>query len=130
MISDRADITTNDTFLAKKITLRRLGAPLLYAYDASSFMQRLKGLQGVPPLGPTDALIIRPCKAIHTFGLSKPIDVIFMNRKGVILKLKTVKPRSALFCWRARLAVEMAHGTASRLGLKEGQQFRPSEGKW
>ena len=130
MISDRAEIATRGSFLEKKVTLRRLGAPLLYAYDASSFQQRLRGLHGVPPLGPTDALIIRPCKAIHTYGLNSPIDVIFLNKKGIILKLSTVGARSFMFCWRARLAVEMAHGTANRLGLRVGQQFKPSEGQW
>ena len=130
MISDRAEIETKSSFLEHKVTLRRLGAPLLYAYDASSFQQRLRGLHGVPPLGPTDALIIRPCKAIHTFGLNNPIDVIFMNKKGIILKLNTVGPRSVMFCWRALVAVEMAHGTATRIGLRVGQQFKPSEGQW
>lgn len=130
MITNRASIASRASFLENKVTLKRLGAPLLYAYDASHFSQRLRGLHGVPPLGPTDALIIRPCKAIHTYGLKKPIDVIFMNRKGIILKLETVNPRSMLFCIQARVVVEMAHGTANRLGLKVGQQFKASEGQW
>lgn len=119
-----------DAYLQDKVTLRRLKAPLLYAYDACTFFRRLRGLHGVPPLGPTDALIIRPCRAIHTIGLNEPIDVIFMNRYGVILKLATVSPRRAMLCWRASVVVEMAHGTASRLGLGVGQQFVPSQGRW
>lgn len=130
MILNRAGIATNSSLLERKVTLTRQGAPLLYAHDAASFTGRLKGLKGVPPLGPTDALIIRPCRAIHTYGMRQPIDVIFMNRQGVILKLNTVKPKSMMFCWRAQVAVEMAHGTASRLGLKVGQQFKTSEGQW
>ena len=73
-------------YLEQKVTLCRLGAPLLYAYDASTFIRRLKGLHGVPPLGLTDALILRPCKAIHTVGLDKPVDIIFLDRRGIILK--------------------------------------------
>jgi len=113
-----------------KLTLRRLGAPLLYAYDAHSFTRRLRGIHGVPTLGATDALIIRPCRAIHTFGVSETIDVAFMNRQGIILKLQTVEPRKVLTCWNACFAVEMAHGTASRIRLAPGQQLIPDAGKW
>ncbi|ASJ74649.1 DUF192 domain-containing protein [Granulosicoccus antarcticus] len=117
-------------FLENKVILRRLSAPLLYAYDANTFVRRLRGLHGVPPLGPTDALIIRPCKAIHTFGLNKPIDVIFMDSSGIILKLATVSPRSGLSCLKGVVAVEMAAGTAVRIGLEVGQKFVPSKGLW
>lgn len=117
-------------FLENKVTLSRLNAPLLYAYDANTFRRRLRGLHGVPPLGPTDALIIRPCKAIHTFGIVRPIDVIFMNSSGTIIKLATVLPRSCFLCLRGVVAVEMAAGTAVRLGLKVGQRFIPSQGLW
>ena len=70
MIYQRASETRVNNYLQDKVTLRRLSAPLLYAYDACTFFRRLRGLHGVPPLGPTDALIIRPCMAIHTFGFS------------------------------------------------------------
>lgn len=120
----------DNEFLEKKVTLRRLSAPLLYAYDACTFFRRLRGLHGVPPLGPTDALIIRPCKAIHTFGLDKPIDVIFLNREGIILKLSTVNPRQTMVCLRGAVAVEMAAGTAQRINLDVGQKFIPSQGHW
>lgn len=117
-------------FLDNKVTLRRLSAPLLYAYDACTFFRRLRGLHGVPPLGPTDALIIRPCKAIHTFGLDNPIDVIFMDRNGIILALATVNPKRAMLCLKGAIAVEMAAGTAKRISLGVGQKFIPSQGHW
>jgi uncharacterized membrane protein (UPF0127 family) len=117
-------------YLEQKVTLCRLGAPLLFAYDACTFLRRLRGLHGVPPLGLTDALILRPCKAIHTAGLDAPIDIIFLDRHGIILKLVTLRPRQWTVCWRAALAVEMAAGTAQRIGLATGQQFVPSGGGW
>ncbi len=120
----------DNEFLEKKVTLRRLSAPLLYAYDACTFFRRLRGLHAVPPLGPTDALIIRPCKAIHTFGLDKPIDVIFMDGNGIILMLATVNPKRAMLCLKGAVAVEMAAGTASRINLGIGQKFVPDEGHW
>jgi len=119
-----------NAYLNDKVTLCRLGAPLLFAYDANTFLRRLRGLHGLPPLGPTDALIIRPCTSIHTFGLKQPIDIIFLNRDGIILKKASVVPQRATVCWGATIVVEMAHGTADRLGLAVGQQFLPVQGQW
>lgn len=127
---DRVLGKADNEFLERKVTLRRLSAPLLYAYDACTFLRRLRGLHGVPPLGPTDALIIRPCKAIHTFGLDKPIDVIFLNGDGVILMLNTVYPKQMTWCLKGAIAVEMSAGTAERINLCVGQQFIPDDGPW
>ncbi len=117
-------------YLNNKVTLRRQGAPLLYAYDAHTYIRRLRGIHGVPILGVTDALIIRPCSAIHTFGVAHKIDVAFMNREGIILKLKTVKPGRVLMCWKATVVLEMASGTAARLNLAPGQELVPRKGRW
>lgn len=119
-----------DEFLERRVTLSRLKAPLLFAYDAYSFRRRLKGLHGVPALGPTDALILRPCSAIHTFGLTQNIDVVFLNRYGEIRKVLTVAPRRIRWCWNASVVIEMAEGTARRINLQPGQVFEPSEGHW
>ena len=120
----------DNEFLEHRVTLWRLSAPLLYAYDACTFFRRLRGLHGVPSLGPTDALIIRPCKAIHTFGMDEPIDVVFMDSEGIILMLATVKPKRAMLCLKGVVAVEMAAGTAERINLGVGQTFIPSQGHW
>jgi len=130
MLTSTGKVEFATDYLNNKLTLCRLGAPLLYAYDAHSFIRRLRGIHGVPALGPTDALIIRPCRAIHTFGVDETIDVAFMNRKGTILKLQTVKPREVMMCWNACVALEMANGTATRLGLALGQRLIPGAGKW
>lgn len=130
MFSNRLWPESHASYLANKVTLCRQRAPLLYAYDACTFVNRLQGLHGIPPLGATDALIIRPCKAIHTWGLTRAIDVAFMDKEGVVLKLQTVQPRRNLCCWNAAVAVEMDSGTAMRIGMEVGQRFIPSEGTW
>lgn len=117
-------------YFTNKVTLTRLGAPLLYAYDAKSFYQRFRGIHGVPSLGPTDAIILRPCKAVHTYRLRHPIDVVFVNKTGVIIKLATVAPNRVVFCFRAMAVVETAEGTAARIKLAVGQTFVPSHGNW
>lgn len=114
----------------RRVTLSRHGAPLLYAHEASTFTDRLLGVHKRPRIGPTDALIIRPCKAIHTMGLEYPIDVMFLDRRGIILKLERVLPGNVSFCLWGRVAVEMCSGTVNRLGLTTGQQFARSTGRW
>lgn len=130
MMATQRKLDRDSAFLANKVTLRRLGAPLLYAYDAHSFIRRLRGIHAVPKLGATDALIIRPCRAIHTFGVKQTIDVVFMDRSGIILKLQTVKPNEVMTCWNAVVCLEMAQGTAERIRLGVGQQLVPSQGRW
>ena len=116
--------------MSERVVVSRAGSPILQAHDAWSFRRRLQGLHAVPPLSPEDALIIRPCKAIHTIGLAQAIDVMFLDRDGVILKLASVAPRRAMICWNAHLVVEMLLGTIDRLELRAGQQCTPNQGWW
>ena len=47
-----------------------------------------------------------------------PIDVVFLDRRGRILKVvDAVPPWRAAACWRARHTLELAAGEADRLGL-------------
>jgi len=110
--------------------LTRLGAPLLYAYDASTFFKRLRGLHAFPPLGISDALVIRPCRCIHTYGMKYTIDVVFLDQLGDIKKVSTVCPSQSAWCFSACIAVEMAEGTAQRLDLQVGQRLLPISGRW
>jgi uncharacterized membrane protein (UPF0127 family) len=121
---------TVSKFLTDKVTLQRHSAPLLYAYDACSFYNRLRGIHGVPTLGPTEALVLRPCSAIHTIGCKEPLDVIFLDEKCMILKITTVPPNRFSFAWKSLVVVEMAHGTAARIRLGVGQEFGPPGGIW
>lgn len=130
MIFSEPDTLQQRAMVDRRVTLSRHGAPLLYAHDACTFLDRLLGVHKRPRIGPTDALIIKPCKAIHTLGLAYPIDVMFLDRKGVILKIERVPPGSLAFCVSGRVAVEMCSGTVNRLGLSIGQRFTRSRGRW
>ena len=102
------------------VTLSLRGAPLLTAYVANNCLARLKGLFAYPPLSPTQALILSPCSAVHTVGMKYTIDVAFLSRRGFILKIVTLAPCSIAHCRDGHYAVEMAGGTATRLGLQVG----------
>lgn len=53
---------------------------------ADTFKSRLIGLMG-QTLAVNEGLIIRPCNSIHTFWMKIPIDVIFVNKDNVVLKV-------------------------------------------
>jgi uncharacterized membrane protein (UPF0127 family) len=48
---------------------------------------RLRGLLGRRALGIDEGLLIRPASSIHTFFMRFPIDVEFIDRRGVVVKI-------------------------------------------
>ncbi|HQZ02301.1 MAG TPA: DUF192 domain-containing protein [Thauera sp.] len=95
--------------------------------SARSFWQRAIGLLGRAALDLDEALLIRPCQAIHTCGMRFAIDVVFLDRNGVVL---SVHP--AVGPWRVRrqagahAVLELAEGAALRYGIRAAQ----SRGAW
>lgn len=55
---------------------------------AASFFARLKGLLGRSSLAENEALIIKPCNAIHTFFMCFAIDIIFLDRANRVVALR------------------------------------------
>ncbi len=51
---------------------------------ACSLRSRLKGLLGCS--GFTGALLLAPCHDIHTFGMSRAIDVAFLASDGTVIE--------------------------------------------
>ena len=99
------------------------GRRILCTRVAESFLARARGLLARPPLGVDEAMLIRPCNAIHTIGMSYTLDVVFFDKGGVMLKLGTVDP-SSFFSYRAAHAVlEMQEGTIGRFGMVAGQRL-------
>lgn len=88
---------------------------------AEGFLARLWGLhalqwrQSPPPSPPSaaivPALLLRPCRAVHTFGLREPIDVIFLGTQNRILRcVPRLAPNRVAFHWRARAVLELPAG--------------------
>lgn len=72
---------------------------------ASTLRERIRGLKA---LGNTsETLMLIPCCDIHTLGMSTPIDVAFVSRKGeVLLAYRKVPPNRRLKCSGARAVLE------------------------
>jgi uncharacterized membrane protein (UPF0127 family) len=94
---------------------------------ATGMFQRMRGLLGVRSLDADEGLWIQPCNSVHTFFMRFPIDVAFLDKEGVVLKIvPRLRPfRMASGGRRARSALELAPGAAARLGLEVGQALNP-----
>ncbi len=88
---------------------------------ATSFRTRRRGVIGRDQLGPRDALIIRPCRRIHTRGVPYPLDVVFCDRRWRVLHVETVPPeRLSRRVWLARSCIELAGGRVGECGIVPG----------
>ena len=88
---------------------------------AATFFSRLQGLIGRPPLVAGRGLWIEPCCAIHTFGMTHPIDVVFVDSDGCVVAVhEQLPPRRLRVCWGGRGALELAAGFASEAGIRPG----------
>jgi uncharacterized membrane protein (UPF0127 family) len=56
------------------------------AITADSVFKRLKGLLGRKEFKKGEALILQPCKSIHTFFMRFPIDVLFVDKHNKVIK--------------------------------------------
>lgn len=53
---------------------------------ADSWWRRLRGLLARGPLGQDDGLLLLECGAIHTVGMTYPIDVAFLDAEGIVVR--------------------------------------------
>jgi len=90
-------ILKNNTLLTQKDT------------HAQTFYARFKGLLGKNSFTSGEALILTPCKSIHTFFMRFVIDVLFLDGNGkVVGKAENLSPfRFSPLFWRARTCVEL-----------------------
>ena len=68
------------------------------------------------------ALWIVPSEGIHTFGMRFPIDAVYLDSKGKVLKLyhELAPYRFAAVMLKARSVLELPPGTLARTGTQVG----------
>ncbi|THD11393.1 hypothetical protein B1806_04260 [Metallibacterium scheffleri] len=87
----------------------------------TSLWERIRGLLGRPELGPGEALLLDPCKAVHTIGMRYPIDIVFLDADNRVVRIKpAMKPLRNTECRQARRVIEFKAGEAARLGIDVG----------
>ena len=89
---------------------------------ANTLWTRMRGLLGTSELPQGTGLVIEPCNSIHTFFMTYPIDVLFLDKSGEVVKvLEVVKPwRLTAMYPRARSVLELPAGALSGTGTTEG----------
>ena len=84
---------------------RDAGGPRVFV--ACSFRARLLGLALLKEMPADCALLLPGCSSIHTFGMRFPIDVIFLDRQGRVLRVdRCVGPGRVLLCRGAAEVLE------------------------
>ncbi len=90
----------------------------LRVWSAQTAAERMRGLLALPPLAPGEALLLRPCRLVHTFGMAYAIDLVFIDRAGVVRRIDAAVPRSRVRgCARAWQTLELVAGGAQHHGF-------------
>ena len=88
MLISNAPVPIDQIDQTMRLCARCLGeTPRLLADElllALSPWRRTRGLLARPPLGSGEAMLLRPCRAIHTCFMGFPIDVLFLTARGEI----------------------------------------------
>ena len=75
----------------------------------------MRGLAWLDALPEDYALLFRRCRSVHTFGMRFPIDVIFLDRQGTVVRVARGVARRRQESERgARSVVETLGGQADR----------------
>ncbi|WP_422821985.1 DUF192 domain-containing protein [Vreelandella utahensis] len=89
---------------------------------ARSFRERAIGLLGCRRLSPQQGLYFERCRSVHMFGMRFPVDVLFLDEDGVVVRtVPALRPWRITGCRRAEHTVELAAGMIDGLRLQTGQ---------
>jgi uncharacterized membrane protein (UPF0127 family) len=91
---------------------------------ASSLVDRAVGLLGTSSLSAGEGLWLTPCSSIHTLFMRYPIDVLFLNREGIVLERQTLAPwRFSRWLMASRSVLELAAGVLEHTGTQAGDRL-------
>jgi uncharacterized membrane protein (UPF0127 family) len=87
---------------------------------------RVRGLLGRDAV--EGALLLQPCRSVHTIGLRFPIDVAFCDRDLVVLRIVHLgRFRVSRPVLRSHVVVEAEAGAFARWDLQLGDQLEVKE---
>ena len=91
---------------------------------ANTSSKRRTGLLKHAGLAKGQGLWIVPCEAVHTFGMKFSIDVLFLNKKRKVLKIREDMGRRRIaLCLRAHSVLELPAGTVAATGTQPGDEL-------
>jgi len=81
--------------------------------------QRARGLVGRTE--PEGAVVLKPCRWVHSIGMRYPLDVAYLDRHGTVIKIERLLPhRVCAPVFGARSVLEAGAGAFGRWGLHIG----------
>jgi uncharacterized membrane protein (UPF0127 family) len=86
---------------------------------ADGLVSRFLGLMFRAELPAGHGLALRPCNSVHMFFMRFPLDVLFVDGDGRVLRvLHSLRPwRASTLVRGAKAAIELPAGTARRAGI-------------
>jgi uncharacterized protein len=92
---------------------------------ADTEWKRFRGLLGRASLPPDRALWITRCNSVHTFFMKFSIDLIFLNKAMVVVKMVNQVPpwRLVLPVWRATSVIELGGGSLPHHPVSVGDKL-------
>ena len=96
---------------------------------AGSGPKRSKGLLGRKGLAVGEGMWIIPCEAVHTFFMRFPIDLIYLDKKHRVKKVRNSVPAWRISgCLSAHSVLELPAGTVLETKTEPGDQveFSPA----
>src|ERR1700749_503154 len=88
---------------------------------------RRKGLLGRQELRAGEGLWIKPCEGVHTFGTRFPVDLVYLDRRLRVKKVKRgVRPWRFSICFTAYSVLELASGTIRETQTEPGDRVEVS----
>jgi uncharacterized membrane protein (UPF0127 family) len=95
----------------------------LVVYEARRWAQRRDGLADLPELPETWGLHLRPCRAIHMQGMRFALDLVWLDRRGRVVRVtQDVQPGRFAVCLRARSVIEVRAGSGGRFAEALGAE--------
>ena len=110
---------TRGTVLAERVAI------------AESLLARTRGLLGTRTLPRSEALLLRPCRQVHSFFMRYELDLVFVDRSGrVLLTRRNFRTnRISPLVMRASAVLELAAGTLADTPTEAGDvlSFEPRQ---
>jgi uncharacterized membrane protein (UPF0127 family) len=91
---------------------------------ADSSEKRRTGLLKHKRLEPGQGLWIVPCESVHTFFMKFPIDLVYLDSKRKVRKVRNaVRPWRMSACLTAYSVLELPAGTVEQTGTRVGDEL-------
>jgi uncharacterized membrane protein (UPF0127 family) len=91
---------------------------------ADTSEKRRTGLLKHSGLKPGEGLWITPCPSVHTFFMKFPIDLVYLDKKRKVRKVRHAVPAWRMSaCLAAHSVVELPAGTVEQTGTAVGDQL-------